>query len=72
MNRHPLLRLRFAVRPSWAANPARLLNLTALTALNLYIPSIIRDVIDEGLLRAETGFLVRSLPCWGWGCSPPP
>lgn len=60
MNRHPLLRLRFAVRPYGLQILLSLLNLTALTALNLYIPGIIRDVIDEGLLRAETGFLVRA------------
>ncbi|MCS6992561.1 MAG: ABC transporter ATP-binding protein/permease [Anaerolineales bacterium] len=60
MNRHPLLRLRFAIRPYRFQIVVSMLNLTALTALSLYIPSIIRDVIDEGLLRAERGFLVRS------------
>lgn len=60
MNHHPLLRLRFAIRPYRFQIVVSMLNLTALTALSLYIPSIIRDVIDEGLLRAERGFLVRS------------
>ena len=36
------------------------LNLAALTALNLYVPRIIRDVIDQGLVPGEVGFLMRS------------
>jgi len=36
------------------------LNLGALTALNLYVPRIIRDVIDDGLVGGDTGFLLRS------------
>ncbi|PWH12024.1 MAG: ABC transporter ATP-binding protein [Anaerolineae bacterium] len=60
MNQHPLLRLRFAIRPYLPQIAVSMLNLTALTGLSLYIPAIIRDVIDEGLLRAEQGFLVRA------------
>ncbi|HLF75634.1 MAG TPA: ABC transporter ATP-binding protein [Anaerolineales bacterium] len=34
--------------------------LLALTGLHLVVPRIIRSVIDEGLARGETGYLVRS------------
>ncbi len=57
---NPLLRLRFAVRPCLPQIAVSMLNLTALTALSLYIPAIIRDVIDEGLIRADSSFLARS------------
>ncbi len=60
MMNHPLLRLRFAIQPYLPQILVSMFNLMALTALNLYIPAIIRDVIDEGLIRAESGFLVRS------------
>ena len=60
MMNNPLLRLRFAVKPYLPQIAISMLNLTALTALSLYIPSIIRDVIDEGLIRADSGFLARS------------
>ncbi len=56
----PLLRLRFAVKPYLPQIAVSMLNLTALTALSLYIPAIIRDVIDEGLIRSDSGFLARS------------
>lgn len=60
MMNNPLLRLRFAVRPYLPQIAVSMLNLTALTALSLYIPAIIRDVIDEGLIRSDSGFLARS------------
>ncbi len=60
MLKNPLLRLRFAVKPYLPQIALSMFNLTALTALNLYIPTIIRDVIDDGLIRADTGFLVQS------------
>lgn len=60
MMNNPLLRLRFAIQPYLPQILVSMFNLTALTALSLYIPAIIRDVIDEGLIRAESGFLVRS------------
>ncbi|GAB4491393.1 MAG: ABC transporter ATP-binding protein [Anaerolineales bacterium] len=60
MMNNPLLRLRFAIRPYLPQIAVSMLNLTALTALSLYIPAIIRDVIDEGLIRSESGFLARS------------
>lgn len=60
MMNNPLLRLRFAVTPYLPQIAVSMLNLTALTALSLYIPAIIRDVIDEGLIHADSGFLARS------------
>jgi ATP-binding cassette subfamily B protein len=60
MMNNSLLRLRFAVKPYLPQIAVSMLNLTALTALNLYIPAIIRDVIDEGLIRADSRFLARS------------
>jgi len=60
MMNNPLLRLRFAVKPYLPQIAFSMLNLLALTALNLYIPSIIRDIIDEGLARADVQFLVRA------------
>jgi len=60
MMNNPLLRLRFAVRPYLPQIAVSMLNLTALTALSLYIPAIIRDVIDEGLIRSDSDFLVRA------------
>lgn len=60
MMNNPLLRLRFAVRPYLPQIAVSMLNLTALTALSLYIPAIIRDVIDEGLIRSDSDFLARS------------
>lgn len=60
MMNNPLLRLRFAVKPYLPQIAVSMLNLTALTALSLYIPAIIRDVIDKGLIRSESGLLARS------------
>lgn len=60
MMNNPLLRLRFMVRPYLPQISISILNLTALTVLNLYIPAIIRDVIDEGLIRSDSRFLARS------------
>jgi ABC-type multidrug transport system fused ATPase/permease subunit len=34
--------------------------LLAITGLGLVVPRIIRSVIDDGLARGETGYLVRS------------
>jgi ATP-binding cassette subfamily B protein len=60
MMNNPLLRLRFAIKPYLPQIFLSMLNLGALTALSLYIPSVIRDVIDQGLARADSAFLVRS------------
>lgn len=55
-----LLRLRNFIRPYL---PQILLNLTlllAVTALSLYVPRVIRQVVDEGLVAGATDALVRS------------
>ncbi len=55
-----ILKLRSFVKPYLLQILLSALNLALLTALSLYVPRIIRDVIDQGLLRAETGFLARA------------
>jgi ATP-binding cassette subfamily B protein len=55
-----ILRLRSFVKPYLPQILLSTINLAVLTALNLYVPRIIRDVIDNGLLRRETGFLINS------------
>jgi ATP-binding cassette subfamily B protein len=55
-----IFRLRSFVKPYLLQIFLSALNLAALTALGLYVPRIIRDVIDQGLIRAETGFLLHS------------
>ena len=55
-----LLRLRTFIRPYL---PQIILNLTLLltvTALSLYVPRVIRQVVDEGLVAGATASLVRS------------
>lgn len=55
-----ILRLRSFVTTYLPQIFLSVLNLAALTALNLYVPRIIRDVIDQGLIPGEVGFLLRS------------
>ncbi len=55
-----LLRLRFIVKPYIVQISLSVLNLLILTGLSLYVPRIIRGVIDEGILSADTGYLIRS------------
>ena len=55
-----ILRLRSFIKPYLSQIFFSGLNLFALTALSLYVPRIIRDVIDQGLTLRESGFLVRS------------
>jgi ATP-binding cassette subfamily B protein len=55
-----LLRIRFALKPYIPQIVLSLINLAVLTALSLYVPRIIRDVIDEGIARREVDFLIRS------------
>lgn len=55
-----IIKLRSFVKPYLPQILLSALNLAALTAMNLYVPRIIRDVIDQGLVRAESGFLIRS------------
>jgi ATP-binding cassette subfamily B protein len=55
-----IIRLRSFVIPYLPQIFLSALNLAALTALNLYVPRIIRDVIDNGLARGASEFLIRS------------
>jgi ATP-binding cassette subfamily B multidrug efflux pump len=55
-----ILRLRSFIKPYLPQIFFSALNLAALTALGLYVPRIIRDVIDQGLALREVGFLARS------------
>jgi ATP-binding cassette subfamily B protein len=55
-----LLRLRFVIKPYILQISLSILNLLILTGLGLYVPSIIRGVIDQGILSANTDYLVRA------------
>jgi ATP-binding cassette subfamily B protein len=55
-----LIRIRVFLRPYALPILATLLMLLTITALSLLVPRIIRSVIDEGLARRETAYLVRS------------
>src|ERR1044071_1153352 len=55
-----LLRIQTFLRPYYWQILFTLLLLLILTGLNLAVPRIIRSVVDQGLARAETGFLIRS------------
>jgi len=55
-----ILKLRSFVLPYIPQILISAFNLAVLTALSLYVPRIIRDVIDQGLARRETDFLIRS------------
>jgi len=55
-----LFRLRFIIKPYLIQIILSALNLLGLTALSLYAPRIMRDLIDQGLSRADTGLITRS------------
>ncbi|NJC95159.1 MAG: ABC transporter ATP-binding protein [Anaerolineales bacterium] len=55
-----LIRIRTFLKPYFWQISASLLMLLAITGLGLVVPGIIRSVIDDGLARGETGYLVRS------------
>jgi ATP-binding cassette subfamily B multidrug efflux pump len=55
-----LLRIRIFLKPYFWQILLTLLMLLILTGLSLVVPRIIRSVIDEGLTRGETRFLLRS------------
>ncbi len=55
-----LFKLRSFVKPYLPQILFSIINLAALTALNLYVPGVIRDVIDVGLLSRDGAFLIRS------------
>lgn len=55
-----ILRLRSFVKPYITKILLSAINLGLLTAMGLYVPRIIRDVIDQGLAQRDVGFLLRS------------
>jgi len=55
-----LLRTRIFLKPYFWQIVATLSMLLILTGLNLIVPRIIQKVIDDGLVRGETGYLLRS------------
>jgi ATP-binding cassette subfamily B multidrug efflux pump len=55
-----LLRIRIFLKPYLSQILLTLLLLLILTGLSLVVPRIIRSVVDEGLVRGETGHLIRS------------
>ena len=55
-----LIRIRIFLKPYLWQIMSTLLMLLVLTGLNLVVPYIIRSVIDEGLARGESAYLVRS------------
>src|SRR5688572_933147 len=55
-----LLRIQIFLKPYIWQILATLLVLLILTGLNLLVPRIIQTVIDDGLLRGDTGYLIRA------------
>ena len=55
-----LFRTRTFLKPYFWQILATLLTLLILTGLNLLVPRIIQTVIDDGLVRGESGYLIRS------------
>ncbi len=56
----PLLKLRSFIQAYLPQIVLSILNLAAMTALSLYVPRIIRGVIDEGLIQTDTAYLLRA------------
>ncbi|GAB4400095.1 MAG: ABC transporter ATP-binding protein [Anaerolineales bacterium] len=55
-----LFRLRFAIQPYLIQIAFSALNLLGLTALSLYMPRIMRDLIDNGLSRGNSRLIIQS------------
>ena len=55
-----LLRIRIFLKPYFWQILASMFMLLSITGLSLVVPRIIRAVIDDGLARGDTGYLVRS------------
>ncbi len=55
-----LLRIRIFLKPYTRQILVSLLMLLTTTGLGLVVPRIIRSVIDDGIVRGETGYLIRS------------
>ncbi len=60
MKTHPIFRLNFVIRPYLGKIGLASLNLLILTGLSLYVPRVLRNVIDEGLANSDSDFLARS------------
>jgi ATP-binding cassette subfamily B protein len=54
-----LWRLRANLRPYWKQVLASMLLLGGITAINLVVPGIIRQVIDRGLALGDAAYLIR-------------
>jgi ATP-binding cassette subfamily B protein len=55
-----LIRIRVFLKPYTWQILANLLMLLTMTGLSLVVPRIIQGVIDDGLLKSQTAFIVRS------------
>ena len=55
-----LFRLRFVLKPYLLQLILSMLNLLALTGLSLYVPRIIRQVIDDGIVPSNLDVIIRS------------
>ncbi|NCT20344.1 MAG: ABC transporter ATP-binding protein [Anaerolineae bacterium CG_4_9_14_3_um_filter_57_17] len=55
-----IFRLRFAIKPYLIQIAFSALNLLGLTALSLYMPRIMRDLIDNGLARGDSRLIIQS------------
>ncbi len=55
-----LLRIQIFLKPYFWQILASMFMLLSITALSLVVPRIIRAVIDDGLARGDTGYLVHS------------
>lgn len=55
-----LFRLRFVLKPYLLQLSLSMLNLLVLTGLGLYVPRVIRQVIDEGIVPADIDVIIRS------------
>ncbi|MEK6222865.1 MAG: ABC transporter transmembrane domain-containing protein, partial [Chloroflexota bacterium] len=55
-----LLKIRFLVKPYWRQIVGAIITLFGVTYLQLLVPGIIQDVIDEGLMAGENKILVQS------------
>ena len=56
----PLLRLRQFIRPYLPQILLNLLLLLTITALSLYVPRVIRQVVDDGIVAGNSASLARS------------
>ena len=56
----PLLRLRQFIRPYLPHTLLNLILLLAITGLSLYVPRVIQQVVDDGIVAGNSSALVRS------------